>query len=1336
MTELLSREILQAEHFGDSRSPGVWQCEEEGWRYRIEVVLKAPGVRTAPAPASVAITRLRNGRGFEHTVIPERDDRRRFAELVFLLASKLKYDQLRGIADDNAGFLHSKEIVRLNDAHRTKVQKALYASVGFLYRQSEKAGSGEWGFLRNLFAHRDQLWHFICRCGDTGGTVDTEDFVWWLNVRPEDVSFRDSSGSPIDDGMLKKSLDKLFPRSCLLAPAEYRAFLNRLYPEPSLPAGTPSELHAGGGIAKSIEVNQDETRPALRKVVLGPRSEPVSVDEVLKYLRDLAEECAELPYYFPAHLKDDGPGKSAFENVRQTVRVVEDRGAFHRRLGEERERLRRQGIDPDALAYSPSKAMPEEEDDYGPCMVPAETIAWDERTSNRFHRVTILGDPGTGKSWLLRYEAGRLAYRAIERLTNDPTSIDDIILPILVRLPDLAKRKGTLEDRIVATIAREPSSRLHGYIHKQLNSNRGVVLLDAWDEVSNDKKGRLKERIHKFAREHPVRILLASRIVGYELTEPPLPESRELELLVWEWHQIESFVYKWFGGAKREARRFLHRLRRHPPSRGLARIPLMLMLLCRAYPNGVLPARRPDLYRDCLYGLLRDWHDQDKERVKKYPASQHTYSYLSGLIEVLERLSLELFTKGHEQFREDAICPVVESYLNDLYRNRPSHEFKREEITPGDLIERFKDDGVLIPATVGGRELRFLHLTFQEYLAARALGRAPDCTDIAVQHVYEPAWNQVLTMLAGLLDRPGPYMAALLRKNREDVLCRPFFLALQSSAEIDGNRLPREVYNRMAHEVVKIHLSEPPVFLEDRARRAIRQLHQMVDRLVVLTRRTPKVAAPAIDMLGEIGSERAVPALLAALQDRHHAYIRWGAASALEAIGSERAIGALVAALRDEDEDVRRTAASALGEIGSEQAVPALVEALHDRSFLVGTFAKFALERIGSERAILSLVKAMQDWKDPWASLGRITSEDAVPALVDALRNGPPSDRPLAAKALRAIGSARAVPALLEALGDRDEEVCREAAHALGKIGSPRAVPALIELLQSKSSGRRSSAVSALGLIGAEEALHPVLTLLKDDKCISRLAAVLALGQIVSQKAISALAELLQNNSEDILVREWAARGLGRIGSEPEVQLLLDALQDQARSVRHAAASALGQIGSEQAVATLGEVLRFGPTSSRCDFAQALGQIGSEQAVPPLVEALRDEDKDVRRAAAQALGAIGSERAAPALIEALRDKDRNVRRAAARALGVIGSERAEPVLVQMLEDEDLGMRKIAADALLRIRPKRAVPIPIHTAQNQATKSGSDIQVDLHTYLNSLATSLGRLADLCEDRQTV
>src|SRR5436309_2967923 len=84
--------------------------------------------------------------------------------------------------------------------------------------------------------------------------------------------------------------------------------------------------------------------------------------EVLVYLDQLAKQAAELPRYFPGHLRGSEPGTTRFDAIRQVVQVVEDRAEWERWLDEERERTRAAGREFDHIAYAPHRARPERDE--------------------------------------------------------------------------------------------------------------------------------------------------------------------------------------------------------------------------------------------------------------------------------------------------------------------------------------------------------------------------------------------------------------------------------------------------------------------------------------------------------------------------------------------------------------------------------------------------------------------------------------------------------------------------------------------------------------------------------------------------------------------------------------------------------------------------------------------------------------------------------------------------------------------------------------------------------------------------------------------------------------
>ncbi len=999
------------------------------------------------------------------------------------------------------------------------------------------------------------------------------------------------------------------------------------------------------------------------KKLAGVRS--VLTKEVLSYLRDVATEFGKLPEYFPEHLRDSSPDSSPFDRIRQTVQVVEDRSGLDKWLAEERERQRRSGVDPDAMAYSPRRGLPVDGSGDGYQTASAHTTSWNERIGSRFLRATILGDPGFGKTWLLRYEARRLALKAVDMLTAKIGDLDDIDLPVFLRLSALANRKGALEDDVVRLrgyklcTGHKLSERFREYLRRQLTSSHGNLLLDAWDEISDLQHRRcLRDRIQAFARQYPTRILLTSRLVGYRLTQPPLPDSKQLELLALNPKQVEVFVKVWFRSDQQKASQFVNQLKQHPQFRGLARIPLMLGLLCEACPQGDFPERRGDLYNRCLRGLLRDWHRSDTRR--KYTRKLLSTAYVEELLDALAYASLDLFQRDRQQFRTSELCQSLDAWLDYLHESKPRHQFVKDNTTAIELMERFQDAGIVISATSGDDgELLFLHLTFQEYLAARALAKRVDSIKFAIQHAYVPSWDQVLVMLGGMIERPGPYIAAWLRKNKEDLLCRPFVMAIQAATEAGRDRLPEELFLKMADESAKICLDDLLVSLTYVAERGIRYLPEAIGP--VSTAIKAGRIHEGIDALVYIGSDKVVQLLKEATTHKD-LEVAATAMFALAEIGSDQAVQAVALALRDEDVSTRLTAMMLLGNVGSEQAGIQIAQTLRtEDDWFARKFGVHILGEIGFSQAVPLLEQALDDKDVPLVrreailALYKIVPDRVVRKLIRGLKHKKATVRASSAEALGEIGCEKAIPALLQSLLDMKSGIRSEAAEALGRIGYGRSVPSLEQALQAKDSEVRSQAAELL-------------------------------GKIRSVQAIPALTRALEDEGSE--VRESVAEALSQIGSKKTAPALLRALQDRSSGVSEKAAKALGRMGFEQAIPILGKMLRYGICWDRSDVAEALGKIGSHQAVAVLSRSARDEDNTVRSSVVRALGETGSEKAIPALAKALQDRESGIRKEAVEALGKIGTKRAIQLLIRALRSSDSEVRQKAVEALSKMGPEK------------------------------------------------
>ena len=180
-------------------------------------------------------------------------------------------------------------------------------------------------------------------------------------------------------------------------------------------------------------------------------------------------------------------------------------------------------------------------------------------------------------------------------------------------------------------------------------------------------------------------------------------------------------------------------------------------------------------------------------------------------------------------------------------------------------------------------------------------------------------------------------------------------------------------------------------------------------------------------------------------------------------ISPGQSVEALILATEDPDWSVRWDAVNALGELKDQRAVPALVKrALYDENphpQWRSLWALTAVDREGTETIPLFL-SALKD-PDPVvvhnAALGLafFNQPEARPALLKGLKDPETFRRWESVFSLRNVGNAEVVQALiplLSAATESDVGIRGEAALALGAIGGEDAVQALLVTLRSDES--------------------------------------------------------------------------------------------------------------------------------------------------------------------------------------------------------------------------------------------------------------------------------------------
>lgn len=366
--------------------------------------------------------------------------------------------------------------------------------------------------------------------------------------------------------------------------------------------------------------------------------------------------------------------------------------------------------------------------------------------------VVVLGDPGSGKTTLLK----RVMLWLLRRQSNE-VALPSGMLPVFIALRKLGDVEGDLEALIEAELDRRELGMRAGFGRSLLNRGNLLFLFDGMDEVIHGTRAAVARWIDEFATTHPdCRFLVSCRFSGYS-SEVRLSERfLETHLRPLSTVQAEKFIHGWYriveralskepqaaeDRSRRRAQTLIDMLRkpdfRASRVRGLIRNPLLLTILCLVHRNrGQLPRRRVALYDACIEILLEGWRE-GKGLSAPVMADEGR--------RVLQPLAYWLHSEqGRTRATAPELVPIVKRALCDVGQDgRTAKEF----------LERLRNDSGLFTGWDHER-YGFMHLGFQEYLAAREIRRLgseePSVLQELAKHHGESWWQEVEQLLAAL----------------------------------------------------------------------------------------------------------------------------------------------------------------------------------------------------------------------------------------------------------------------------------------------------------------------------------------------------------------------------------------------------------------------------------------------------------------------------------------------------------------------------------------------------------------------------------------------------------
>jgi HEAT repeat protein len=855
-----------------------------------------------------------------------------------------------------------------------------------------------------------------------------------------------------------------------------------------------------------------------------------------------------------------------------------------------------------------------------------------------------------------------------------------------------------------------------------------ALLLDAWDEVATERRPLLRQQIEVMLRSYAGPVVLASR----SSAASGFRDIAALELLAFERDEIAGYVEAWFPG--KTAQHFLETLDAHKSINGLARIPLLLALLCRAFGDASrkLPLRRGGLCDLCLRGLLKQWKREDK-------AAEVDDLDVEASLADLGKIALALFPAS--QFTITEVATALQLPADKA----------RQKID--DLIR----DGILVPT--GSRDddrLTFLHRTFHEYLAAKEWSRQRWDQALFDTRSWDVTWSQVIVLMAGQLRDATAMIGGLLREVDDDIYRPRLALAIRCLQERLTPDRSSAMVDQATEAAVGLWLAHSRAGTDDaliRLEGALPALYELEGRYKgqdLLSYMTSANAADFLSLALAFGPEAATPEtsgkVAALLGDPERRFrlaaaevvARWG-----RRIASTEVVAGLIAMFRDDDFEAYDVALRAIVSLGEEGATPEILTLLTDPNpqpdyyfswlgpdILAGMGARAATPDVLS-RLLATLSQRQGSIRraggNRLSALGEHAAKpEVLRTILGLITNGERGVCRDAVEALIDLGPAAAtteVIAELVQLLRRPDTTLREAAiRALGAFSrygtTGPALETLGDLLDDRNGEVRCFAALAIGAIGGAAAspaiLNRLILLVDGSDWMARWGSVEALGKLGEPAATSAvltrLVELLK--SDDWVLRRMAQVALWRLAGVSSIAEVLPDLialmSHSAAEVRIAAVSTVGAAildeVTPQTVASMLQQTRDSDPRVAAASVESLAQLSDkiadlQQILKRAVEMSQHESPIVRAAAAEALGRFLGKEASPEalarVIDLLRDPDPTVPSQASAALAHMNEKAATSTslsaLAELVHHPDRLVATRAMDALSHLRDHAATP---------------------------------------------
>lgn len=384
------------------------------------------------------------------------------------------------------------------------------------------------------------------------------------------------------------------------------------------------------------------------------------------------------------------------------------------------------------------------------------------------NRLAILAKPGGGKSTLIKRIAVAYAYPEKINSVNDFLPKKDYF-PIFVRCRELGEKvKLSITDIILSISSKAEIEDLKEGFNKivsdALQNGTALLLIDGLDEISVDRdRIHFVNQLRIFLSRYPnISMITTSRKAGFRAVAGILADyCTKYEISNLNQLEIRELSKKWhiaiIDESKNtidESNELVNQILADSRITVLAENPLLLttLLFVKRWA-GYLPTKRHILYEEMIKLLLVTWNVEGHEQL--------------DIDETEPQLSFVAYWMS-ENGKQTITEKELKRCLNDARKQMPDI-LGYTKITVSDFIKRVEsrssllimsgheqlDDNSIIPV------YEFLHLSFQEYLTAKAIVEKSLPSDlhnesilnILKPHILKENWKEIIPLVAVLSKR-------------------------------------------------------------------------------------------------------------------------------------------------------------------------------------------------------------------------------------------------------------------------------------------------------------------------------------------------------------------------------------------------------------------------------------------------------------------------------------------------------------------------------------------------------------------------------------------------------